>query len=120
MATKMARIYMILIGALLLAGCTEKWAKPGATAADFDGMKAACTSRGYAMFPPMMRQIQMSDAYTTPVVITCNNEAFVQKCSQNGGQYIPADTTTVDDNDDGRNQNVRSCFYQQGWNPVKK
>ena len=60
----MRRIFnlTITISALVfvLSGCTEKWAKPGGTDAEFQAMKGACSARSYARFPPMMETIQLT------------------------------------------------------------
>jgi hypothetical protein len=53
--------------ALGVAGCAQRWAKPGGTQEEFNAMKSPCASRAYSRFPPMMRQVQLTVGYTTPV-----------------------------------------------------
>jgi hypothetical protein len=52
---------------LTSVACTQYWAKPGGTAAEFEGTKAACESQAYAQFPPIMQQVMVSAGYTTPM-----------------------------------------------------
>ena len=82
-------------------------------------MKAACSSRAYALFPPLLQQIQLTSGYTTPISMQCTYIGYTQNCYQTGGQYVPPAVMTVDNNQDARNQSTRSCFYQNGWKPVK-
>lgn len=116
----MSRTLCLIVSAVLLTGCAEKWEKVGATEQEFDGMKAACSSRAYSMFPPTMRQIQLTSGYTTPVSMSCSYIGYTQNCVQTGGGYVAPITMLVDDNQGGRTQSVRSCFFQDGWTPAKK
>ena len=116
----MSRIICLLAGVVLLASCAEKWEKFGATGQEFDGMKASCASRAYSMFPPAIQQIQLSSGYMTPVSMSCSYIGYMQNCVQTGGQYVAPVTMALDNNEGGRNQSIRSCFFQNGWTPAKK
>lgn len=105
--------------ALMLTGCAEKWEKFGATEQEFEAMKAACISRASARFPPMMRQVQLTNGYTTPVITNCNGFGYSVSCFSSGGQYVPPTYIAIDDNTGARDQDTRSCFYENGWHPVK-
>jgi len=102
-----------------LSGCIERWEKPGATPQEFDAMKASCISRAYARFPPRVREIALTGAYTAPIQTSCSEYGYNVACSQTGGQYIAPITTTVDDNQYARNQDTRACFYESGWQPAE-
>jgi hypothetical protein len=93
--------------------------KPGATSDEFEATKAACISRASARFPPMMRQVQIGTGYTTPMTTSCNGNGYgySMNCSTVGGQYVPPSALTVDDNSNARLQDVRSCFFENGWRP---
>lgn len=108
-----------LFALLILSGCAEKWAKPGATSEEFDAMKATCMSRSAGRFPPMMRQVQITNGYTTPITTNCNGFGYSVNCYTTGGQYVPPVAITVDDNQGARNQDTRACFFENGWHPVK-
>jgi hypothetical protein len=108
----------VVIAALLVTGCAEKWAKPGASKQDFEMTKSACSTQAYGRFPPMINQVQLSSGHYTPVTTQCTSAGNTQTCRQSGGQYVPPQTALVDINDNGREQAVRSCLYQNGWQVV--
>ena len=116
----MLRALGLIAGMVLLSGCAEKWEKLGASAQEFDGMKAGCSTRAYAMFPPMMQQIQLTGGYVTPVSMSCSYAGYMQDCIQTGGQYMAPVTMMVDNNKAGRTQATRSCFFGNGWTPVEQ
>jgi hypothetical protein len=109
----------VCAAALALSGCAQKWEKPGATPEEFDAMKSACQTQSFAQFPPMPRNVQLTAGYVTPVTTTCNGFGYTATCYSTGGQYVAPVVITVDDNQNARNQATRSCFYQNGWSPVK-
>jgi len=106
--------------ALGVAGCAQRWAKPGGTQEEFDAMNSACASRAYARFPPMMRQVQLTAGYTTPITMQCSGYGYSYSCYQMGGQYYPPVMMTLDDNESARSYDNRSCFFENGWRPVDK
>jgi hypothetical protein len=107
------------LGLLLsLAGCVQKWSKPGATAEEFDAMKASCTAQAYGQFPQMLQQIQASSGYYTPVTTNCFSTGVGASCYQQGGQYIPPIIITVDQNRAPRQEAIKGCFYSNGWSPA--
>lgn len=118
----MRKIFGLLLVAALsftLSGCAEKWEKPGATEMEFDAVRSVCTSQANLRFPPMMRQVQISNGYMTPEVTNCSGNDHFTNCRTTGGQYVPPSTMAVDDNEAGRNQDVRACLFENGWQPVK-
>jgi hypothetical protein len=114
----MRKILWICV-ALLTASCATKWSKPGATEAEFEGTKSACSGRSYSQFPPAMQQVMIMTAYTTPLQTQCYGTGYAVNCNTTGGQYIPASYMTVDNNQVPRNAAVRSCFFERGWTPDK-
>jgi uncharacterized lipoprotein len=102
---------------LTLSGCAEKWVKPGATEQQFEAMKAACNSKAMAAFPPMLRQVPLSNGYMTPTTTDCTRNAYSVSCTTTEGQYVPPAMRVIDDNVEARNQNIRSCYYENGWHP---
>ncbi len=114
------RYFNIIVCLAFLAGCATKWEKPGATADEFDAMKSACKSRGYAQVPPAMQQVQVSTGYYIPIQTSCSGYGYTTSCYQTGGQFIPPEFITIDANDNARSELVKSCFYENGWHPAKK
>jgi hypothetical protein len=109
----------ILLACACLAGCTQYWAKPGGTKAEFEGTKAACEGRAYSQFPPMMQQVQLTSGYTTPLQSICTPIGYSVSCYTTGGQYVPPAFMNIDQNETGRTAALRSCLYQAGWQPAK-
>lgn len=104
---------------VILAGCATKWSKPGASPAEFEATKASCNSRAYSRFQPAMQSVQISSGYVTPVQTQCFGTGYNVQCTSTGGQYIPPASIMVDQNSNARNQDVRGCFFEQGWTPDK-
>jgi len=50
----MSRFPLVLILAALLAGCAERWTRPGATEAQADATNAACQDRSELAVQPLM------------------------------------------------------------------
>jgi hypothetical protein len=112
-------ILLSLVLTFLVSGCVT-WQKPGGTPEEFQATKAACTSRAYARFPPMNRQVQISSGYVTPAFTNCTGFGYSANCITTGGQVVAPQTMTVDDNTVPRSQDVTSCLYQHGWRPVQQ
>jgi len=120
----MRHLKLVILGLTLsatLAGCAEEqWGKPGSTPQQFDAMRASCISRASQKFPPLIRGVPYNDGYVTPTQTTCVHQGPVVSCTQGGGQYVPPDTIAVDDNQTARDQDVRACFYENGWQPIAR
>ncbi len=101
-----------------LTGCAEQWHKPGASEADFEAMKAECNSQSAAKFPPLIRQVPVTNGYVTPATTSCSDTGHSVDCYTLGGQYVPPALIAIDDNENARNQNIRACFFKNGWLPV--
>jgi len=109
----------LVLGLFVLSGCAEKWAKTGATEQDFEATKAACFSRASYRFPPLIRLVPVSNAYTTPVTTNCNSDRHSTSCTTSGGQFVPPTMAEVDDNQSARDQDMRACLFEKGWHIVK-
>ena len=108
-----------LAATLASASCTQYWAKPGGTKAEFEATESGCESQSYMQFPPMMQQMMISAGYTTPIQTSCSGTGYVVNCFTTGGQYIPPAYMPVDQNRSARDSAVRSCLFSAGWQPVK-
>jgi hypothetical protein len=104
---------------LLLAGCAETWTKPGATPEQFDAAQAACTAQANASVPTQREQVEMSPGYVAPMQMRCSGMGTAANCYPGGGEYMPPVTTTVDRNQNLRRTVMRSCLFENGWQPAK-
>lgn len=109
----------VMICLISLTGCGTKWSKPGASEAEFEGTKASCASRAYSRFQPVMQSVQIGSGYTTPLQTQCFGTGYNVQCTSTGGQYTPPASIMVDQNNNARSQDVRSCLFEQGWTPNK-
>ena len=108
----------LVSGMVIISGCTV-WVKPGATEAEFNGTKAACSSRAYSRFPPRLTEVQIMAGYYAPIQTQCTGNGYSSSCFTTGGQYIQPVTMMVDQNENPRGSDIRSCFYENGWTPKK-
>ena len=118
-AQAVASVFRPVLVAIALAGCTQYWAKPGGTPAEFEATKAACQAQAYSQFPPMPQQVMITTGYTTPLQTSCAGSGYAVNCFTTGGQYVPPAYITVDQNNAARNSGLRSCLFAAGWQPVK-
>ena len=105
----------LLILLALLAGCAERWAKPGGTPEQFEATRTRCEAQAFQVFPPAMRLVQASPGYFTPARQVCDRK----RCWTEGGAWVPPTIASVDDNAPGRRQQTRACLFAQGWQPVE-
>lgn len=106
---------LAMFSTLTLSGCADTWVKPGATEEEFEATKAECMSGAAARFPPMNRAVQIGNGYTTPVTTNCNGFGYSVNCISTGGQYTPPAIINVDDNQNARREDIRACFFRNGW-----
>jgi hypothetical protein len=109
----------LLLVATLLAGCVERWQKPGGTAAEFDATRTACSVRAQTMFPPLIRTTLVQPGYYAPSQTNCTGSGPQRRCTTTGGHWVPPSYASVDDNQNARRQQVRSCLFTAGWRPVE-
>lgn len=111
----MKRIALLALG-LLVSGCAEKWAKPGATEPDFRAMQAQCEAAAFDRWPPVLREVLMSPGYFVPLRRHCDSRG---RCSFFGGFFEPPQYTTIDEHQGPRRTERRACFFANGWTPVE-
>lgn len=105
----------LLLLALLLAGCTEYWAKPGGTPAELQQAKALCETEAYARFPPVLQTVMVSAGYFAPPQKTCTSDNGKTRCVTTGGVWVPPTFQTIDINQDPRNSARIACMTVRGW-----
>ena len=105
----------LLLGALLLAGCAERWEKPGASEADFKAMRAQCDAQAFALWPPRLRQEMAMPGRWVPPMRSCDSRG---RCTWYGGWWEPPQVMTVDDHQAPRRAERRACFIANGWTPA--
>jgi hypothetical protein len=115
MQKTLALTLMVIASTLALSACADTWVKPGATEQEFEATKTECMSRAAARFPPINRPVQIGNGYTTPVTTNCNGFGYSGNCISTGGQYVPPSIINIDDNQNGRQEDIRSCFFEKGW-----
>lgn len=120
MRVTMKRIVMLTCFSTLLAGCAQRWAKPGGTPEEFRATEAQCQARAFSQFPPVMDRVQTSPGYTTPLQTSCYPSGYAVQCLTTGGQYMPPTFMSIDRNDSVRARGVQGCLLEQGWRPVDR
>ena len=101
---------------LLVGGCAERWAKPGAGEPEFRAMQAQCEAHAFERWPPRLREELVFPGQWVPPVRSCDGRG---RCHWFGGYYDPPRTAVVDDHDRPRRQERRACFVGNGWTPVE-
>lgn len=105
-------------GLLLLAGCEQRWAKPGASPAEYEATRARCEQAMYAQFPPILERVQSGSGYYSPQETKCTGDANNRRCTTRGGNWVPPSFRTVDHNEDVRDRGIAGCLIEQGWRRV--
>ncbi len=105
----------VLVLALMVGACAEKWDKPGGSEAEFRAMAAECEEDAAGRFPAVLREQVAIPARWFPPQRSCGP----QGCVTYPGYWIPPQTAVVDLNQGSRNQARRSCYMAQGWRPAK-
>jgi len=114
------KLVMAIVASLSLAACvSEKWTKPNSSPNEFDATKSYCTSRASQKFPPMMGSVALGYGYNAPTSTMCNGYGNMVNCTTMGGGYQPPPTLPVDYNANARNEEIRACLYENGWEPTK-
>lgn len=110
---------IVLLSSLAASGCAERWHNI-AGADDFASAEKACQQRAAEKYPPIVRQIQVEPARTTPLVTSCSGVGASLRCGMSGGQYVPPRFMPVDDNALMREQEARACLREKGWRPASE
>ena len=122
------RVGLLLLAGLALAGCAERWQKPGATEAEFRAMEAQCTAHANDRWPPMLRQEMMMPPRYVPRFFLVFSWRKSFPCTLTSTSFarapqpLPAKVplyVLVDDHDRPRRQERRACYIGNGWMPVE-
>lgn len=109
---------LLLLVVLLLGGCAQRWAKPGASEADFKLARMRCDAAGYQRLPPDLRWMQVSAGYFSPGYRNCWKSRGQRQCSYSPGHYVPPSFGHVDLNAGARSRFMNACLIEDGWRPV--
>jgi hypothetical protein len=114
------RRFLILmpLAALALAGCAQRWAKPGASDGDFRVARMRCETIGYQRLPPDLHWTQLTAGHVTPGQRHCWKSHGQRRCSYSPGHYVPPRFGHVDRNDPLRERLLSGCLLDDGWRPV--
>lgn len=104
--------------ALALGGCAQRWAKPGATDADFRVAHLQCESVAYQRLPPEPVWTQLSAGHFVPGHRQCWKSRGTRYCDYRPGHFVPPRFGHVDRNEPFRDRLVASCLVGEGWRPV--
>lgn len=110
------RSAVAILALLLLSGCAERWAKPGAGEPEFRAMAAQCDAYASQRWPPRLREELIAPARWVPPLRSCDSRG---RCSWFGGWWEPPQTIVVDDHAGPRRQERRACYVGNGWTPVE-
>jgi hypothetical protein len=101
---------------LLLAGCAERWSRPGATEAEGDAAQAQCEALAARQVPPAMVWTQVSAGYWVPPERRCRTTRDGDRdCVYRPGRYVPPRFDWVDVNTPARRQARNACLIEGGW-----
>ncbi len=100
---------------LLLAGCAERWERPGATEAESEAAQAQCAAVATREVPPAMVWTQVAAGYWVPPERRCRTRDGVQDCVYRPGRYVPPRFDWVDVNTQPRREARNACLVENGW-----
>ncbi len=109
------RAGLALSAILLLGGCAEHWAKPGASRVERDAALARCDHESHGRFPPILQTIMISPGYFVPPRTRCWTANNQTQCNTSGGYWVPPAYSTIDHNQDARRAARLDCMYSAGW-----
>ncbi len=104
------------VALLLLAGCAERWERPGATEAESEAAQAQCTALATRQVPPAMVWTQVAAGYWVPPERQCRSRGDgTQDCIYRPQRYIPPRFDWVDVNAQPRRAARNACLVEGGW-----
>ncbi len=98
---------------LLLAGCAERWSRPGATEAEADATNTACTSEADVAVPPQMVW-QIVEGGRMERDRQCWRDGGTERC-RTVERYIPPRFGWVDMARGQRDGWRRNCMAEKGF-----
>jgi len=112
----LVRMKIGLLALLLIAGCAERWGRPGATEAESDAAQAQCGAIATRQVPPAMVWTQVSAGYRVPAERRCRNRSDgSQDCTYRPARYEPPRFDWVDVNTRPRREARNACLVENGW-----
>lgn len=109
----MQRIAILLL--LLLAGCAERWERPGSTEAESEAAQARCTVIAAEQVPPVMVWTQVAPAQWEPGERRCRTRGDHTECYVRPPRYIPPQYGWVDAAVPQRRAARAVCLQAEGW-----
>jgi hypothetical protein len=109
----MRRLPLALLLFVLLAGCAERWTRPGVTEAEADAANAACTDRATLAVPPQLSW-QMIEPPRHDRERRCERQGDREVC-RTFTRYTPARYGWVDLARSPRDAWRRECMRGQGF-----
>lgn len=107
---------MRFVALLLLAGCAERWERPGATEAESDAAQAQCGALATRQVPPAMVWTQVAAGYWVSPERRCRTgRDGTRDCDYRPGRYVPPRFDWVDVNTQPRRAARNACLVEGGW-----
>lgn len=110
----MGKLPVLLLLLLALAGCAERWTRPGTSEAEADAMNAACADQAQLAVPREM-VYQMVESSRIERERRCWREGGREVCRVYS-RYLPPRYAWVDINTSPRDAWRRECMRAQGFN----
>ncbi len=101
---------------LLLAGCAERWERPGATEAESDAAQAQCAALATRQVPAAMVWTQVAAGYWISSERRCRTTRDGDRdCVYRPARYVPPRFDWVDVNTQARRDARNACLVDNGW-----
>lgn len=100
---------------LLLAGCAERWERPGATEQESEAAQAECSAIAARLVPPELVLMQTSPGYWEGPERQCFTRNGRVECVVRPGRYHPPRYDWVDVNAGRRREARAACLTERGW-----
>jgi hypothetical protein len=115
-SVRITSILLLLPPLLLLAGCAERWSRPGATEAEGEAAQAQCAALASRQVPPAMVWTQVAAGYWVPPERRCRTTRDGDRdCVYRPGRYVPPRFDWVDVNAPARREARNACLVEGGW-----
>lgn len=99
----------------LLAGCAERWERPGATEAESEAAQARCTAIAAGQVPPALVWTIVAPARWEPGERRCRTYRNQTECVSRPPRYVPPEYGWVDANTAQRSAARAACLAEEGW-----
>lgn len=102
-----------LLPVLGLAGCAERWVRPGASEAQAEATNEVCGARAHRAHPPILQQRLVSPA-RIETDRTCRHRNGREEC-RTETRHVPEQWTTVDLAEGARREWRFACMADHGF-----